>query len=224
MNQKEINFLKMVFRVITGMNTEKEVWENETEVVGVFTHIESGYNAIEVKNLVILGTDTTGYTVSKNNLFDSITHQTHKLVLKMRAYAKIKKDYVLLPLVDLSYSGLSRGIEIDAINRCQALVDTATSLMPKLANFKVTEPMLTAIRNEIKEYNKSMGSRSTAGTSVIVSGGEIDEEISSLRSHLDTLDSLIEGVIEDESFIARYNDWRKIIDDGTGKTLPKTKK
>ena len=58
MQQRIINFLKMTSGIIAGMQKEKSVWEDEEEIVAVFTDVVNVYKNIESKNHEILGTDT----------------------------------------------------------------------------------------------------------------------------------------------------------------------
>lgn len=224
MQQRSVNFLKMTATVLAGMDNEKNVWANEPEIAGVVSHVSNVFNSIDGKNLIIMGVDTTGLTSVKDNLFDTITHGTLKLALKMSAYAKLKKDYVLLPLVDVSLTTLSRGIEKDAVSRCSAIIDRAAQMLPQLASFKVTAEQLELLRARIGEYNNSVTTRSTAVSNVTASGEEIAAGIADLREQLDILDDLVEGILDDEAFMARYKQWRKIIDYGVGKTAKKAEK
>ena len=223
MQQRTINFLKMTSGVIAGLQNEKSAWESEEEIAGVITDLITNYNSIEGVNLGILSTNTTGYTDEKDNLFDSITNRTLKLCNKMSAYAKLKSDHTLLPLVDMSLSALSRGIEKEAVARCGAIADKAGNMLTQLASFKVSEEEINTIKQQVKAYNASLDGRTTVSGNLTVSGSEISSRISILRQKLDILDNLIEGLIEDDAFVARYKSWRKITDYGKGKTLTNNK-
>ncbi len=220
MQQRTINFLKMTSGVIAGMESEKSVWEGEEEIAGIYTALKAAYNKIEGTNQGILGTDTTGLTDEKDSLFDSITHLTFKLCNKMSAYAKLKKDNVLLPLVDVSLSTLQRGIEKEAVDRCAAIADKALAILSQLTTFKVTEAQLTTIKQQVKAYHAVMDGRKATSGNLTVSAEEISAGVATIREKFDVLDSLVEGLIEDEGFIARYKSWRRIVDYGKGKTLP----
>jgi len=224
MEQKSINFLKMISGVIAGMEQEKAVWEAETEIVSKHGSIKSLFDSIDGKNQSILSTDKTGYTSVKDNLFDNITEATHRLTRQMSAYAKINGNHVLLPLVDVSMSALTRGPEKEAVNRCAAIVEKAVQMLPQLATFKVKQEKLDEIRQQITDYNTSLDQRSTINTDLKISAEEINQGIASLRAMLDILDDLVEGIIEDEGFVARYKSWRKIPDYGKGKTLKNAEK
>ncbi len=69
----------------------------------------------------------------------------------MSGYAKRNKDYALLPLVDVSLSTLQRGIEKEAVERCAAIVEKATVLLPLIASFKVNDAQLATMLN-IEKY------------------------------------------------------------------------
>lgn len=224
MEQRSINFLKMTSGVISGMEQEKTIWETETEIANQHASIKSTFESIGSKNQLILGTDKTGYTSAKDNLFDDITHGTHKLTRKLSAYAKINKVHLLLPLVDLSLSTLTRGPEKEAVDRCAAIIEKAVQMLPQVASYKINQEQLDEIRKQIADYNTSLNERTNVSTNLKISGEEIDEDIANLRIMLDILDDLIEGIIDDEGFIARYKSLRKIPSYGKGKTLKNPEK
>jgi len=224
MEQKAINTLKMVSNVVAGMEQEKAVWEGEPEIVKKNIEIKSVYESIGGKNLIILSTDKSGFTTAKDILFENITNATYKLLRQMSAYAKIKNDHVLLPLVDLSMSALTRGPQKEVVDRCAAIVEKAIQLLPQFSIVKVKAETLEIIKNQIKDFNNTLTERSTVSTNLSVSGEEIAQGIVTLKISLDILDDLVEGIIEDEGFIARYKSWRKIPDFGKGKTLKNPEK
>jgi hypothetical protein len=111
----------------------------------------------------------------------------------------------------------------EAIIRCKAILDAATTNITSLAAFKVTEAGITSIRQSITAYEGYVDKRTSTTANRTVSGEEVTAVISRIRENLDTLDDLIDGLIDDEGFIARYKAARKIVDYGKGKTL-KSKK
>jgi hypothetical protein len=219
MKQNQFNYLNMVGAVIAGMRKEQALWENEPEIGTLFTSIVSEYDMVNLKSESVSGTDTTGYTSAKDNAFDRLVAASFKLSRKLSAYAKLRNDFVLLPLVDISLTSLSRGPEKEVIARCGAIADQAQNHLSQLATFKVTESEISEVRELVGEYFQNSGDRSTASSGKSVTGKEIPEHIAALRHKLDTLDDLVEGLIDDAGFIARYKDLRMIIDYGKGKTL-----
>jgi hypothetical protein len=219
MKQNYINYLNMAAGVIAGMRKEQALWENEPEMVSLFNSLVSLFDTVSSKYEFISGTDLSSYTTSKDNIFDRIIAVTYKLSRKMSAYAKIRNDVQILSLVDQSFTGLSRGPEQDAIKRCAAIADHAQKRLSDLVAFKVTENEISALRQSITDYGSHTGERSTVSSDKINTGKEIGDLIAQLREKFDILDDLVEGLIDDDGFIARYKSLRSIIDYGVGKTL-----
>jgi DNA-binding transcriptional MerR regulator len=219
MNQNQINYLNMAAGAIAGMRKEQALWENEPEIIAVFKSLVSVFDTISSKYEFMAGTSLPSYTTTKDNTFDRIIAATHKLARKLSAYAKIRSDFNLLPLVDVSVTGLSRGPEADVIKRCSAIADHAQKRLRELTSFKITEVELSDIKQLIADYNNHSGNRSTVSSDKLNTGREISSLISQLREKFDILDDLVEGLIDNDGFISRYKSLRSIIDYGVGKTL-----
>ncbi|HEX2934422.1 MAG TPA: hypothetical protein VHO72_03635 [Bacteroidales bacterium] len=218
MKQTQFNFHRMSENVVAGLDKEKAIWENEPEIVALVEEIRSYNSLIVAKGTNISGTVTTSYTAPKNDSFDKAMSATYKLCRKMSAYAKINNDGKLLPLVDLSLTGLSRGIEKEALLRCQSIAQQAEALLPALEKYKVTADEIAFIRQMIAECTEYSNQRSVANSGKVNDGKDIGTIISDLRKSFDTLDDLIEGLIDDQAFINRYKSLRFITDYGKGKT------
>ncbi|HEX2935878.1 MAG TPA: hypothetical protein VHO72_11035 [Bacteroidales bacterium] len=219
MKQNQFNFHRMAENVIAGLDKEKSIWENEPEISALVETIRSSCRQIVEKGINISGTVTSSYTAPKNDCFDKVISATYKLCRKMSAYAKITNDGKLLPLVDLSMSSLSRGVEKEALLRCQSIAQQAEALLPALQKYKVTAEEISFIRQMIAECAEYTQRRSVANSGKVNDGKDISTIISDLRKSLDTLDDLIEGMIDDQAFINRYKSLRFIPDYGKGKTL-----
>ena len=218
MKQSESNFLTMVQAVLANLRKDQSFWNEEPEIVSEVEAIESEFNLVTQDLNTISGLETTGFTQSKNNSFDTIIRSTFKLCRKMCVYARRQNDTVLLQFADHSINSLSAGIEKVAISRCSAVVNKAESILEALSPYKITEEELIQIRQLIEVYNQHLEDRSTVKTSKTVSIHDITGQITSLNNHLTILDDMIEGFIEDNDMIARYKSARIIIDYGKGKT------
>jgi hypothetical protein len=219
MKQNQINYLNMVAGTIAGMRKEQSLWENEPEIANLFNSVVADFDIISSKYEFLSGTDMPSYTATKDNAFDRIIAATFKLSRKLSAFAKIRNDFNLLPLVDVSLTGLSRGPESDVIKRCAAITDHAKSRLTELTNFKVTEAEIVSIRSMIDEFNNHSGTRSLVSSDKSNTGKEIGTLINDIRQKFDILDDLIEGLIDSEGFVTRYKSLRAVIDYGVGKTL-----
>jgi len=221
MKQTESNFLTMVQSTLSNLKKDQEHWSDEPEIVSEVNAIESEFNLVNEDLNLVSGLDSTGYTQSKNSIFDNIIRATYKLCRKYCVYARRNNNEVLLQLVDHSINSLSAGIEKDAISRCSAIVKKAESMLDVLSPYKITADELASIRQLMEVYNQHLEGRSTTKTSKKVSVHDITAQINSLNNRLIILDDMIEGFIEDEDVIARYKAARIVVNYGKGKTAKK---
>jgi len=219
MNQSEFNFLNMSDRVMSHMLVGKLLWENDPEIVEVIEVIKQKRNDISVKGSVEAGLSGKGHTSAKDNTLDSLATKTFKLSKKISAYAKKKGLLELIPLVNLSVSTISRGPEKEVINRCNAIADIAVKHIENLAAFSVKNDEIEQIKKLISEYQNHIDNRSNTNISKSSSGEDIANDIGVIRHQLDILDDLVEGTLEDTTFIRGYRVARLIDDFGRGKTL-----
>ena len=218
MQQSKSNFMSMVQAVLASLKKDQKQLENETEIATEVSEIEREFNIITETSSDISSLDPKGYTVAKNDAFDSIMSATLKLCKKMYVYASRHKDSTLLSLVDHSLNSLSSGMEKDAISRCSAIVKKAESMLTVLQPYKVAEPELAAIRSLMTSYNEQIDGRTNTKTGKSTRIQDISDQITSLRERLTLLDNLIEGFIDDDEVIARYKTSRAIINYGQSKT------
>ena len=226
MKQIDFNFLTMSDRVTAHMRRGMHLWENEPEIVEVIGVIEEKRNSISTKGAAESGLSGKGFTAAKDNTLDSLVTKTCKLSKKISGYAKKKGLLELIPLVDLSVNSLASGPEKKVINRCKGISELAVKHFENLGSFKVTNDEIKEIDKMISEYQNHIDNRSNTNISKSSFGEDILDNISEIRHQLDILDDLIEGLLEDSTFIREYKEARLIDDFGKGKTLknkPETK-
>jgi len=219
MNQSEFNFLNMSDRVMSHMLVGKLLWENDPEIVEVVEEIRKLRNDISEKGALEAGLSGKGFTSAKDNTLDALVEKTCKLSKKISGYAKKKGLLELIPLVNVSLSTISRGPEKEVINRCRAITNIAVKHLENLASFSVKNDEIEQIKKLISEYQNHIDNRSNTNISKSSSGVDIADDIGEIRHQLDILDDLVEGSLEDDTFIREYRVARLIDDFGKGKTL-----
>jgi hypothetical protein len=223
MEQTDSNYLKMVDATLADLDKDKSFWEDDAEIKETVDAIVAAKNNVTEKNRTIPALVTTGYTSDKNNAYERAKKKALKLCKKLSGYAKKKRNNGLLAQVDYSKSSLSRGTEKEVIDRIQAILTTATTLLTVLTTFKVTAAEIADIKADITEYQGKIDNRSNTGTEKTVTVAAVDTDLSELHYQLDILDDLIEGFSDDEGFIARYKKSRVVIDYGKDKTKANNK-
>ena len=219
MKQTDFNFLTMCDRVTAHMRRGMNLWENEPEIVEVITIIEEKRAGISAKGAAESGLSGKGFTTAKDETLDSLVTITCKLSKKISGYAKKNRLLELIPLVDVSANSLASGPEKKVINRCKGITEIALKNMEKLVSFRVTSDEIDKINMLISDYQNHIDNRSNTNITKTSSGVDISENIREIRHQLDILDDLIEGLLEDNTFIRDYKASRLIDDFGKGKTL-----
>jgi len=219
MNQSEFNFLNMSDRVTAHMFDGKLLWENDPEIVEVVEAIVQLRNDISKKGALEAGLSGKGFTSAKDNTLDALAEKTCKLSKKISGYAKKRGLLELIPLVDVSVNFLASGPEKKVINRCKGISELAVKHFENLGSFKVTTDEIKEIDNLIAGYQNHIDNRSNTNISKSSFGVDILNNISEIRHQYDILDDLIEGFLEDGTFIREYKEARLIDDFGKGKTL-----
>jgi len=219
MKQTDFNFLTMTDRVTSHMRRGMNLWENEPEIVEVIKVIEEKRSGISAMGAAESGLSGKGFTAAKDSTLDSLVTKTCKLSKKISGYAKKKGLLELIPLVDVSANSLAAGPEKKVINRCKGISELAVKHFENLGSFKVATDEIKAIDNLIAEYQNHIDNRSNTNISKSSFGEDISNNISGIRHQFDILDDLIEGFLEDGTFIREYKEARLIDDFGKGKTL-----
>ena len=219
MNQTEFNFLNMSDRVMAYMFGGISLWENESEIVEVMEEMKAKRAGISAKGAIESGLSGKGHTSAKDNSLDTLATKTCKLSKKISAYAKKNRLLALIPLVDVSISSFSRGPEKEVINRCKAITEIAVKHLANLGTFKVTSDEIDQINSLITEYQEHIDNRSNSKITKSSSGEDIFDSIGDMRHQFDILDDLVEGLLDDQTFIRDYKAARLIDDYGKGKTL-----
>ncbi|HEY0612040.1 MAG TPA: hypothetical protein VGD35_20345 [Chitinophaga sp.] len=139
-----------------------------------------------------------------------VVEQAFQLSLKLRSYAKVSNDHVLLQAVDHSFTALGGGANQLVMQRCQRIAQHARDHLADLAAYQVTEEevasleqLLTTTEPMTPARNVILGARKTATDS-------IPELIGQARQQLDVLDDLIEAIVNDAVFVSTYFNVRQI--------------
>jgi hypothetical protein len=132
------------------------------------------------------------------------------LVLKLRGYAKVNKDNVLLVAVNYSESDLRTGPEQDLVTRCRLILARGREYQPKLTDYQVTKSTLSALQTAIDTFAPLSSQRDAVSKERTTATANIAALLDELRQRLDTLDDLIPGLVNNADFVATYKQSRLV--------------
>ncbi len=154
--------------------------------------------------------ETVGYTKRKDVHMDQILERSYQLGLKLRAYAKVTTDHVLLQAVNFSNTKLRRGSAQLVLQRCQRIVQHARSHLAELANYQVTEAEVAAVEQMLTTTEPMTPARNVISGERKTATSSIPELIAQARQNLDMLDDLVESMVTDVAFVDTYFNVRRI--------------
>ena len=212
MKSRESNFLNMTNAVLTGMNADKETWTEKKPIADAVMKIKGYKGEVEGLALEQASSTTNGATTTLDSALEAMTDLTLLVIKKVRPFIRATGKTELLPRVDFSESELTQIRQIDKLNRCKIVLETARQLQPEMTDYELSVEDLDAQQSAINgvamlagERDAIIGSRKTATEG-------IPEVIDQMRKQFDMLDDLVPAMIDDKTFVNTYQNNRRIID------------
>jgi hypothetical protein len=204
------NFWKMLIDAIAFFDKNPTEW---LEILVLKDNVEK-LKAIEAEIALADSNqkkkDPSGYTTKKDTQLEVMLKLAYKLTCKIASYAINAGDQVLLSLVNFSSSQLEEGTEPEITARCQIIADKATEYLPKLTGFKVTADGIKKLTDAIDLYKKMPADRDLIKNERKTAVRSLNVLIPEARTLLKTIDINVDGLIDDETFIAEFHQIRAI--------------
>jgi hypothetical protein len=219
MQKTEFGFLTMNQTLLAHFDNHVNLWERIVPLANTVNEVRTHVTALAQESQK-QGNSTTGHTQNKENQKELMCALAQSLVLKIRPFAKISENNILLAAVDFSESELSRGAEQEIINRCQTIHDQGQVFLTPLAEFLVTPDSLQAFQTAIQLFRPMTPQRDALGDSKTTATANIKLCIKNIREKLELLDDMVPGMITDTNFVATYRQGRQFSLKGVRKAKP----
>lgn len=211
MKQSEGNFLNMVHSVLDNLKKNKSSLVKEPVIEKQVNEIERDFNQILGNLNINSRLEPVRYPQPKNEELQTIIQATIRICRRMYIYARSKNDEVILNLTTIFEDALDHGNEKEIIRCCNTILSRAEWMHYFLAPYHIKEKQLTPIRHLIDAYND----QHIAHSKVKVIGRHemhnLSDQINELKSKLELLDELIDGLIKRKRFIANYHASRIVV-------------
>lgn len=214
MNQKQLNTLTMCKAVLAHLDSKPGVWNVFSPLASVVHNFRTLVHNLHQQNMTQAERSTVGYTKDRNGQLHAMCDLAFNILLKIRSYARISNNQVLLHAIDYSESHLRRGRETEVINRCQLIHDKGQEYLAALGDYMITPQMLTQLQSAIDTFSPLSAKRDIILGERVTATANIPALIESVRKELMTLDDLIAGLVTDRDFVTTYVQVRQIIDRG----------
>jgi hypothetical protein len=153
-----------------------------------------------------------GYTQAKNAAMATMNHRAIRLALKLKSYAKRTNNPVLKQMVDFSESELEIGSDIEKINRCRFIAETATQHLTQLTAYLVTDLEIDALTEAIGIAAPITAQRDSLTGERRSVTGTIQELFEKAQGQITDIDDLVKCLVSEENsnFISGYFSVRRI--------------
>lgn len=212
MKRSEENFLNMVHSVLENLKKYQLFWTAEAVIKHDVKAIERGYFLILGNLNQDSSLNSSGQSQSIDVGLQSIIFSTIKLCRRMYLYARQHNDEIIRKLVDHTEGSLSAGSKKMILSRCSRILSRAEWMHYYLQPYKVEEVHLAQLYESIEKYNQNLEENSKSKVEKTIYKPGISDQISDLKSRLDLLDELIEGLIPNIQFLRKYRKSRIVID------------
>jgi hypothetical protein len=212
MKISQSNYWNMSNAVLKHFDSNQPVWTNIRVVA-------DGVRLLRNTLTDIAGTATkqgennpVGHTAAKEHSRDKLEGLVYQTALRVRSYAGIESDDVLLEKMRFSRSSLDNlGIN-DLLTRSRIVLDACVAHLPVLSNYQVDQNTVAELQQLIDQTAQLYALRDTVIDQRMEATTRLQNLISQTRKQLKTLDDLVEGYVEDDVFVATYFNARRIHD------------
>lgn len=196
--------------VLSHLDKFPATWNQLAPITPVVDDLRKAVTDILNQSQLQATHETVGYTKRKDAHMAQVVEQAFQLSLKLRSYAKVTNNHVLLQAVAHSFTTLGSGAGQLVMQRCQRIAQHARDHLTELAPYQVTEEevasleqLLTTTEPMTPAKNVILGARKTATDS-------IPQLIGECRKQLDVLDDLVEAMVNDAAFVSTYFNVRQV--------------
>jgi hypothetical protein len=153
-----------------------------------------------------------GHTAAKEQSRDGLEDLVYLTALRIRSYAGIVGDEVLLEKMRFSRSALDiLGIN-DLLTRSRLVLDACKANLPVLTEYQVDQTTVNGLQQRIDRTAQLYAQRDTVIDQRMEATARLQQLFAQARKQLKTLDDLVEAYVEDDAFVATYFNARRIHD------------
>ena len=212
MKDNQNNYLNMVNAVLTLFNGNAGAWNG----IGV---VADGYERLRETGLSLNDTvvkqrenDPKGHTAAKDRSRDALENLLYRTALRVRSYARTADNDVLVGKTLFSRSELDRLKTNDLLSCGRVVRDACIENLDALEAYLVAQSTVDSLSELIDRTAKLYAKRDTVIDQRTEATDQLKKLFGKARKQLKALDDLVEGYVDDDTFVAEYFNARRIHD------------
>jgi hypothetical protein len=212
MKTSHSNYLNMANAVLALFDEKQSVWTHIPVVAGGVERVRDIVGEIRTTAVKQEENKSAGHTVAKERARDELEDLAYQTALRMRSYAGVTEDDVLVEKMRVSRSILDRMKTNDLLIFTRVIADACTAHLPALTGYSIDGATVDRLRQCIDLTTQLYAQRDAVIDQRMEATSRLQQLFAQARARLKTLDDLAEGYIEDDAFLAAYFNARRIHD------------
>ncbi|MDR2927572.1 MAG: hypothetical protein LBV41_05145 [Cytophagaceae bacterium] len=202
----------MANTVVDTFNVRQEVWIKIPFIAIVHARITMLCTDINNASKEQIINDTTGYTDARDNSRSILEDKILIIKSRLKTYAIIENNPVVLKQADISESKLNRMSLSTLLSTARSIAELCITNADQLQTFMITaadgEQLLELAKqtSELNAHRNTVSGQHTENTS------RLDELFARLRKDFKLMDTMVDGYIDNEEFLTIYHNVRRIHD------------
>jgi len=213
MNKEQTNHYRMMLNTQAALDANTAVWSGIPIVVNTKNEIDELIQRIAEKN-ELANADSKAVTANKENVLEGLIQKVVALSGTLQAYGAITGKSVLAEKVKITRSDIIQARETDVEALVKPVTDTARAELDNLADYGVTEPMVTEAETSTDQFNELIGRPRTIRNQAFAAKSALQELMDTamdmLNNRLDKL--MLQFQFSHPEFYDEYLRARTIVD------------
>jgi hypothetical protein len=212
MKDGQSNYLNMVNAVLTLFEGNKAAWNGVVVVVDGFDRLKATGLSLNDAAAKQKDSDPKGHTAAKERSRDALENLLYRVALRVRSYARTVDNDVLVSKTLFSRSELDRLKTNDLLTLGRVVRDACAENIDALEVYQVEQSTVDSLSELIDRTAELYAKRDTVVDQRMEATGHLVQLFGQARKQLKALDDLVEGYVEDDTFVAEYFNARRIHD------------
>jgi hypothetical protein len=209
MEKKQSNYLNMAKAVCDVFESSKNAWKEKNLLSAAYERLKILCNNIITTAAKQTENAPEGHTDAKEAARTALEDLLFGIGRKLRAFGRLESDAVVERQSDFSRSSLDKLSLNNLISLALAIAEVCKVRIEQLKPYEIDDAMITNLQTAADKLDKLNAHRDAVVDFRMENTLSIADLLSKVRQELKTLDALVEGFVEDESFLTVYFNARR---------------
>jgi hypothetical protein len=212
MKKTQSNYLNMASAVLKHFDNHPSEWSNITIIASGVKKAYAIVDAINEAAKKQSENNPAGYTATKEQTRDLLEDTIYQTGLRLRSFARETDNEILLKKTNFSRSTISLMTTNNLFILSGTMADACSEYLAELVEYQIDRSTVDSLNNLATQTKTLYAQRDTVIDERMEATARLNQLFTQLRKQLKTLDDLVEGFVENDTFVATYFNARRIHD------------